>query len=82
MLKATIGYRGPFYLHDRIQLVMETPPLEYFKKRNYYDFGINWLNPTQYLGGSTFIAGVSAACGPIFKGVDDKKVSASFGLQK
>lgn len=61
---------------------METPPLEYFKKRNYYEFGFNWTNPISLFGNSTLFLGASASCGPIFTGVDDKKTSANIGFTK
>lgn len=40
------------------------------------------MNPTPYFGGSTFFTGGSVACGPIFRGVDEKKFSTHFGFQK
>lgn len=49
---------------------METPPIEYFRKRNYYEFGMNWISPTSYFGDSNFFAGTSASSGPLFRGVD------------
>lgn len=82
MLKASVGYRAPFSLFDRIEFTMETPPFQYFRKRNYYEFGFNWLNPTPYFGGSTFFTGGTIACGPLFKGVDQKKKSVHFGFQR
>lgn len=48
MLKSTIGYRSPFSLFDKIEFNMETLPLEYIKKRQYYMFGLNWMNPFTY----------------------------------
>lgn len=46
MFKATIGYRSPFSIFDKIEFSMETPPAYTFKKRNYYEFALNWTNST------------------------------------
>lgn len=45
MIRATLGYRGPAGMFDRVEFNMESPSINYIKKRNMYQFGINWTYP-------------------------------------
>lgn len=60
---------------------METLPIEYFKLRKYYLFGLNWSRPieSKYINGNLFI-GSQSSCTPIFKAVDERKIAANIGV--
>ena len=67
-LKATIGYRSPLDLFDRIEFNMETPPIEYFRRRKFYQFGLDWSSPTE--NDAMLYLGAKIANSPLFQGID------------
>ena len=59
---------------------METPPIEYFKKRQYYQFELNWMTSLQSAVKKQLYINSQASCNPLFKGVDEKSFAISTGV--
>ena len=78
MLRATVGFRSPFLLFDRVEFNMESPSLNNIQKRSFYQFGLNWTNPLEADQDSVYV-GAQSSYEPIFRNIDQKKQGFQVG---